>query len=739
MKRPKATGRTAVTAPREAQATPDTPDLDDGLAAFRRPALIIFAVALIVRLLHVWQMRGTLFFSVLMGDSRGYDVWARQLAAGDWIGSDVFYQAPLYPYFLGIVYAIVGRDLLAVRLIQAVLGGVSSVALGYAAARLVAPAAGLVAGLMLALYPPAIFFDGLLQKSVLDVLLVCLSLAIVGHIVATGGRARSWLALGITMAALSLTRENALALVAVVLVWAASPRPAPPAVAHDGTPRRWTLRAPAAVLAGLAIVLLPVAARNYAVGGGIYLTTSQFGSNLFIGNNALADGSYMSLRAGRGSPEFERLDATELAEQASGRPLTPAEVSSYWTGRTLAFVRDRPAAWLGLLARKTRLLWTRTEIIDTESQESHAEYSLPLRVLGPVWNFGIVLPFAVMGVWVLWPDRRRLWLLYALTAVYAASVILFFVVARYRHPLVPFAMIFAAAGVVKARDAIRASSARQLVPVAAMTLAAVIVAFWPAESAAARRAITENNLGTALQEEGRAAEAVERYQRALAFDAGYAPALNNLGTALRATGRVDDAVKVYGEALARDGDAANVHYNLGNALMAQGKPAEAAAEFERALQADPRFVDALNNLGMALDEQGRADEAIESFRRATVTDPKSAVAFANLGRSLAARGAAREAAAALEQSIALAPANAETHYDLGSVLLESGAFSRATTVLREAVRLVPDYAEAHNNLGIALASQGLMAEAISHWKEAVRLKPDFTDAKVNLERARQKN
>ena len=197
-------------------------------------------------------------------------------------------------------------------------------------------------------------------------------------------------------------------------------------------------------------MLLPVAARNYAVGGGFYLTTSQFGSNLFIGNNPLADGSYMSLRAGRGSPEFERLDATELAEQGSGRRLTPAEVSSYWTQRTIAFVGDQPVAWLGLLARKARLLASRIEVIDTESQESHADYSLPLRLLGPLWNFGILLPLALAGAWLLWPERRRLWPLYALAAAYAASVILFFVVARYRQPLVPFVMIFAAAGVVRA-------------------------------------------------------------------------------------------------------------------------------------------------------------------------------------------------------------------------------------------------------------------------------------------------
>ena len=76
---------------------------------------MVFAVALAVRLLHVWQMQGTPFFATLMGDSRGYDRWAAEIAGGDWLGREVFYQAPLYPYFLGALYSLFGRDLLLVR------------------------------------------------------------------------------------------------------------------------------------------------------------------------------------------------------------------------------------------------------------------------------------------------------------------------------------------------------------------------------------------------------------------------------------------------------------------------------------------------------------------------------------------------------------------------------------------------------------------------------------------------
>ena len=112
--------------------------------------------------------------------------------------------------------------------------------------------------------------------------------------------------------------------------------------------RRWGLRrrrrpAPSAhSLLGLAIVLVPVAARNAVVGGGFFVTTSQFGPNFYIGNNPTADGTYASLRYGRGAPEYERQDATELAELALGRRLSPAEVSSYWTdGRWTSSRRSR--------------------------------------------------------------------------------------------------------------------------------------------------------------------------------------------------------------------------------------------------------------------------------------------------------------------------------------------------------------------------------------------------------------
>src|SRR6185436_20867585 len=86
----------------------------------------------------------------------------------------------------------------------------------------------------------------------------------------------------------------------------------------------------AALAAGFALVLAPVALRNHALGGGFLPTTSNAGVNFYIGNGAEADGEYRPLVAGRGHPDHEREDARRIAQDLSGRSLTAGEVSGFW-------------------------------------------------------------------------------------------------------------------------------------------------------------------------------------------------------------------------------------------------------------------------------------------------------------------------------------------------------------------------------------------------------------------------
>jgi tetratricopeptide (TPR) repeat protein len=688
----------------------------------------VFVVALSLRLLHLWQLRATPYFDTLLGDARAYDQWARRLAAGDWIGTDVFYQAPLYPYVLGVIYAVTGPDPGAARLVQAVLGAASAAMLVVAAGRLVSPRAGLVAGLMLAVYAPAIFLDGLLQKSTLDVFFVSTALAVIAMLIARPHGGRTWLPLGLVAGALALTRENALVLVVVLGFWAWSKR--------DGaTPTG--RRALMTYTLGAALVLAPVVVRNYIVSGELYLTTSQFGPNFYIGNHAGADGSYTSLRFGRGSPEFERADATELAERAAGRTLTPGEVSSYWTTRALDFIRADPDAWLALMGRKVALLVNATEAIDTEAQESHAEWSWPLRLLGPVTHFGVLVPIALLGVWATWPDRRRLWVLYAMALAFSLSTVAFYVFARYRYPLVPILIVFAAAALTSVRRLIAERSHREIALMASAVAVIAAICHVPLLSASRSRAITETNLGTALHEAGRHDDAAARFRRALEIQPDYVPAFNNLGVALRASGRTDDAIRAYRDGLSLRDDYPDLHYNLANALIAINRHDEAAEHLRKATAGSPDSAGAHNNLGLALAEKGKLAEAATEFGLAVALDPTSPKAHRNLGNVLADMGRGDEALQHLTKAVALAPADAEAQYDLGVFLLERNRNAEAVAAFTAAIRARTGYAEAHNNLGIALGGQGDLDRAVVQFEEALRLRPGFADAARNLETARR--
>ena len=695
----------------------------------------IFSAALAARLLHVFQIRRAPFFDVLLGDARSYDAWAQRIAGGDWFGREVFYQAPLYPYFLGALYAIAGRDLLAVRLAQAVIGAASCVLLAQAAARLFSRTAGIVAGLFLAFYAPAIFFDGLIQKSVLDVFFVCLALWLMSGIVANSQRSTPgrWMALGATLGGLALTRENAVVLVAVIALWIMVGIGEP---LVGGRRRAAPGRViPAAAFGlGLAMILAPVALRNYVAGGGLYLTTSQFGPNFYIGNNPKADGTYMSLRFGRGAPEFERQDATDLAELALGRPLSPAEVSGYWTDRALGFITSQPGAWLALLARKFRLLWTADEMLDTESQETYAEWSAPLKFGGWFGHFGVLVPLAVLGVWLWWPDRRRLWVFQAMALAYAASVLVFYVFARYRFPLVPFLILFASGG-IGALTAAAGPAVRRpplAAPVIAIVAAVAVFTNWPVLPASLMKAITENNLATAFQDNGQLDQAIVHYQRSIAYRTDYAPAHNNLGVALRAQGRLDDAMASYQRALAVQPDYPDAHYNLANALLDKNRPSDAAAHFRIALGAIPDSAGTHNNLGIALAAQGKLEESIAEFQAALAADPDSARTHRNLGNALSGLGRPREGLVYLQRAVALDPSDKEARYDLGSDLLELNQPAAAVAQFEAALALDPAWVAAHNNLGIALASQGRLDEAIRHFQAALEIQPGFADAQRNL-------
>lgn len=409
---------------------------------------LLFLFALAVRLLYLIEWHDTPFFRTVIGDGLRYHRWALEIAGGNWLGKEVFYQAPLYPYFLGALYTVFGDGLWVARIAQAVLGAGACVLMWRFARRAFSPAAGWLAGIGLALYPPAIFSDGILQKTTLTGFLLAASLYLYVRLAGERSTRRPpgvALLLGVALALLSLAQEHLMLLVPLLAGFLLL-RPAPP-----GAQR---LLPVLALVTGLAIVFVPIGLRNQAIGGTFLITTSQFGPNFWLGNNPRADGHYHAMREGRGDAEFERQDAAELAMQARGRPLTPSGVSAYWLERSLEFIREQPLVWLGLSLKKWHLVWHGRELPDTDSLSAYADQSRILAWLSTVWNFGVLVPLAFAGIVLRWRSARQdAWLHAAMLAV-SLGVAAFIVYARYRYALALLLMPFAAHAVVVAGRAV---------------------------------------------------------------------------------------------------------------------------------------------------------------------------------------------------------------------------------------------------------------------------------------------
>lgn len=686
----------------------------EGEPSFFKPGLFLFLLALTVRLLYVRELSASPLGMHLLGDGVSYDAWARRIAGGDWFGSEVFYQAPFYPYVLALIYATLGTELVRVRIVQAIVGAIGCVLTALAGRRFFGRREGIAAGLLLAIYPPAIFFDGEIQKASFDLLFSGVLLLLLARLRDRPAILPAILC-GVTVALFALNRENALLLVPLIGCWLAFPH------------RKYA----AIFVAAAMVTLLPVALRNRAIGGRLLLTTSQLGPNLYIGNHHGADGRYQPLRPGRGSARYEQEDARSLAEEALGHSLTPAEVSRYWTGRALEFARSEPGAWTTLLARKWLLLWNRREIIDTTSIETAADYSLFLRALLYVFHFGVLLPLAAAGIWLTRRKWRELTVLYLLLGAWAIAITAFFVLARYRYPMVPILALFAGAAIVAMiRDR------RVWMGAAIVMLFTAIFANWPVIGGDPR-ATTYASLGNAIAEEGNVPAGAEMLERAVTLSPGFAEAHLSLGHLRMQLGDTGGARSSYRRAVELDPRLAAAWNNLGLIAAQEGQTAEAEAMFRRAIQENDRHADALHNLARLRFRAGDPNEALALYERLVSLNPNDAEAHNQLGNLYGYRGDLVAARRHYERAVALNDSLSDAHFKLSVILDRAGEAEASARHLARAIEITPQYAERQLRLALDAERAGRVAEAIHLYRQLLMAVPEQPDAMRALQRLTQ--
>ena len=416
---------------------------------WRNHSLTIFLTALVLRLIYIAQIRDAPYFDVPLVDGANYVRTAALIAGGDLLaGPQVFWQPPLYPYFLAVLMGLFGLGLGSIYIVQALIGAFSCWLVHRIGRRLFGEREASWAAVVMACYGPLIFFDAQPLIPVLHIALILTGLlfllraAGIGVPGTAGGRMPEWGLAGLAWGLSAVATPNILLAVPVAVCWSLLRE------RNAGRPRWGGAWACAALfLAGVALPVAAVAARNLVVAGEPVLISSNGGINFYLGNNPDYD---QTIRIRPGG-EFER-----LAQQPENLGIVGAAARSrYFTRRAVDFLAGYPRAALRLYGRKVRDLLAGREIPRNQDSYVYREYSSLLAALqwrfGPSFPFGIVAPLALGGALLgaraaersggRRPSGSALLLWYA--AAYGFSIMLFFPTARYRLPLIPVAALFA--------------------------------------------------------------------------------------------------------------------------------------------------------------------------------------------------------------------------------------------------------------------------------------------------------
>ena len=225
-----------------------------------------------------------------------------------------------------------------------------------------------------------------------------------------------------------------------------------------------------------------------------------------------------------------------------------------------------------------------------------------------------------------------------------------------------------------------------------------ITVFEHAIACTSGNSIAYGDLGLALLDEGRIAEAADRFAESLEINPDQHEAHSNLGICLYRLGKMDEAVKQYRMAIRIKPTYADAHYNLGNALLKLNRFDEAAASYRKALRLKPDDPDMHNNLANALIRQGKVEEAIPEYREVLRLKPDYPMAYFNLGYILGRQGKPGQAISYFEKGLRITPDDANAHFQLGLLLAKAGRIDEAARHYREALKIEPNHADARKSL-----------------------------------------
>jgi len=646
---------------------------------------IVFITAMVFRIWFLLQFSNTPLFDTDIMDMAYFHRLATVGIPGSGFPSGSFFKAPLYPLFLKLVFGLFGDGSWPIRIIQILMGSLTAVGTWLITARLAGRRAALIAGFIIAAYGPLILYDGQLLAPTLAIFL---NTAAIYIIILALRYQRAWLysAAGLVLGLSAVVRPTVLvfALGAAVIVYLYSQE-------------KRNLRKGLLLLVGLIVAIVPVTIRNWSQSGEFVLIGSYSGINLYIGNNLKADGVSTTI-PGTGLDWWDNAsmsDTRAMAETDAGRPLSAAEESNYWRNRAIHEMINHPGVFTRLVIRKLVLTLGGYELANNFDIYYLARRIPPLNVL--IWRrpvffpFGLLLPFGLAGICLIRRWETGFLLLAWFLVAALPTLLLFFVTARYRLPLVPVLAVFTATGIDQLLSGFTKLPRKRIWTAGLVLLVFLILGRWdPYGYASGSEAQGHQMFAAIYRHQGNNDQAERYYRLALQSDPSLPHANNDLGLLLQERGDYEQALVLHERAVRAQPDDWILRYNYGLALKGLGRFDEALPCLSEAVAASPGFFEAVNELAFTLLQAGYVDSAGTVYRQATTLDQNNAGVWFALGLCYHLMDQRDSAEAVYRQALVVDPDYGKACYNLGRLFVENGQLDSAGVYLDRYIKMTPD-------------------------------------------------
>jgi tetratricopeptide (TPR) repeat protein len=239
------------------------------------------------------------------------------------------------------------------------------------------------------------------------------------------------------------------------------------------------------------------------------------------------------------------------------------------------------------------------------------------------------------------------------------------------------------------------------------------------------------NYGVVLKKLREFDDALQSYEKAIAYKPDYAEAYGNMGSIHQERGAYDTALACFEKTIHYNPTLVAGHYNQGVVLQKLGRPDDALAAYAKTLALDPLYVMAMVNAGSVLVGKQDFGKAVEFLNRAIALQPTAVQAYCNRGVAYQKLRRYDEALADFQKAAALRPDYAEAHACLGNLHLDKMDFQAALPHYDRAIALNPDFVEAYYNRGVALQELRRLEEALRDSERALALDPVHDLALLN--------